>query len=48
MEQAQKIAAEVIKRLSPYCDRLLIFLEIIPLKLCPRFWCWLLHRLGRI
>ena len=28
--------------------RLLTFLEIIPLKLFPRLWIWLLVKLGRI
>lgn len=28
--------------------RVLIFLEIIPLKLCPHQWGWVLKKLGRI
>ena len=28
--------------------RLLTFLEIIPLKLCLKQWCWLLEKLGKI
>ena len=28
--------------------RILIFLEIIPLKLCSKQWCWLLEKFGGI
>ena len=28
--------------------RILAILEIIPLKLCLKQWCWLLTKLGRI
>lgn len=28
--------------------RLLTFLEIIPLKLCLRQWCWVLEKFGKI
>ena len=39
------IGSEQVRRLI---IRLLTFLEIIPLKLCLKQWCWLLEKFGKI
>ena len=39
-----EIRKEAVRRLI----RLLTFLEIIPLKLCLKQWCWLLEKFGKI
>jgi len=36
------------KQVTRLIIRLLTFLEIIPLKLCLKQWCWLLEKFGKI
>lgn len=38
----------ILRRLKRIAIRFLTVAEIIPLKLCPRLWAWLLVKLGRI
>jgi len=40
-----EIGSKQVRRLI---IRLLTFLEIIPLKLCLKQWCWLLEKFGKI
>ena len=48
--QLKELACEMVggHLLKKKAIRFLTVAEIIPLKLCPRLWVWLLVKLGRI